>query len=106
MTVNELDFLDNVNASENSKDVLHSLSSRQMGLWIYQQKNTQSCLYNVCTSFLIKSKAGREVIGSLAKRVYDLHPAFRTRLTLEKGLPKQQILSEWQGQVHYCCRDE
>jgi len=106
MTVNELDFLDNFNASENSKDVLHPLSSRQMGLWIYQQKNSQSCLYNVCTSFLIKSKAGREVIGSLAKRVYDLHPAFRTRLTLEKGLPKQQILPEWQGQVHYCCRDE
>ena len=105
MTAKDLYSSDCIEDLKDCGNSLHPLSSRQMGLWMFQQQNPSSYLYNICTSFLLKSKEDRERLGNLIRRVYDIHPAFRSLYVLDKGLPKQQILPEWPGEVFFHNRD-
>jgi len=72
----------------------YQLSSRQMGLWLYQQREPESCLYNVCTSFYVNISIDAEKLAEIVNSALNYHPAFKTYFVESEGGVSQGIAPE------------
>ncbi|MCY7297075.1 non-ribosomal peptide synthetase [Alteromonas sp. a30] len=81
------------------------LNKRQLGLWLVQQKYPENANYNVSTAFRINSKLTTETIAHLVIQFFNLHPAFRTHVYVDNGVPMQKVLPEWKGKVNVYQKD-
>lgn len=81
------------------------LNKRQIGLWLFQQKHPKSSDYNISTSFKVTSNLSIVLVKKMITRLFDLYPAFRTKVFTENGTPMQNILSKWDSEVEIHKRD-
>lgn len=77
------------------------LNNRQLVLWLIQQQSPESCDYNVCTTFRIKSELSLGVISDVFVKTLNSQPAFRTRIYSVNGEPVQEVAPRWNGAVNY-----
>lgn len=83
----------------------YQLSSRQMGLWLYQQREPESSLYNVCTSFYVNSSIDAEKLADIVNSALNYHPAFKTYFVESEGRVSQGIAPERCFDISYYDRE-
>ena len=71
-----------------------NVSHNQMQVWYLEEMHPQTLMHNLPASIRIKSKIHKEVLGKSLDFIVERHPALRTAILVEDGVPVQRILDK------------
>ncbi len=71
-----------------------NVSHNQMQVWYLEEMHPNTLMHNLPASIRIKTKVHREALEKTLHFIIERHPALRTAIVVEEGVPVQKILDK------------